>query len=155
MRSTSPNRRRSHREPQRTVATGPIRIRPVLSAIACYQQLAIGVHFRHVAIGRDSKICVGLWSLPNYTAVVVLIALVFVEPSLPLHVQRTVEGAWMFAALFLPISTIFAMAKAVHLSLRAGDKAEVRIWQSVVAWCLVAVAVAFNVFSYVVLAPLN
>lgn len=57
----------------------------------------------------------------------VLIALAFVASPVPLGAQRTVEGVWMFAALFLPISTIFAMVKAVHLSFRAGDEAEVRI----------------------------
>jgi hypothetical protein len=93
-----------------------------------------------------------LWSLPNYAAVVVLIALAFVEPSIPLHVQHTVEGVWMLAAIFLPISTLFAIVKAVQISLRAGDEAEVRIWQSIVAWCLVAAAMACNVFSYVVIA---
>jgi hypothetical protein len=93
-----------------------------------------------------------LWSLPNYAAVVVLIALALAASSIPLRVQHTVEGVWMFAALLLPISTLFAMVKAVRLSLRAGDEGEVRIWQPIVAWCVVAVAIAFNVFSYVVIA---
>jgi TonB family protein len=94
---------------------------------------------------------VAYWTLPNYVAIVYLIAFASAS-SIPLRVQHTVEGVWMFAALFLPISTIFAVVKAVHLSLRARDETEVRIWQSIVGWCLVAVAIAFNLFSYVVIA---
>jgi len=93
-----------------------------------------------------------LWSLPNYAAVLVLIALVLVASSIPLLVQHTVEGVWMFAALLLPISTLRAMVKAVHLSLRAGDEGKVRVWQPIVAWWVVAAAIAFNVFSNVVIA---
>jgi hypothetical protein len=37
-----------------------------------------------------------------------------VASSIFLGAQRTVEGVWMFAALFLPISTIFAIVKAVQ-----------------------------------------
>ena len=43
-----------------------------------------------------------LWSLPSYAAVMVLMALAFVASSIPLGAQRTVEGVWMFVALFLP-----------------------------------------------------
>ena len=90
--------------------------------------------------------------LPNYVAGVFLISLGFAASVIPLRVQHALEGLWMFAALFLPISTILATVKAVRLSLRLGDEAEVRIWQPIVGWCLVAVAIAFNVFSYVVIA---
>jgi len=95
---------------------------------------------------------VAYWTLPNYVGVVFLIALGFVTSVIPLRVQHALEGLWMFAALFLPISTIFATVKAVHLSLCVEHDAEVRIWQPIVGWCLVAVAIAFNVFSYVVIA---
>jgi hypothetical protein len=87
-----------------------------------------------------------LWSLPSYAALTVLIALAFAASSIPLGAQRTVEGVWMFAALFLPISTILAMVKALHLSFRAGDEAEVRLWQSIVGWSLVAVVVPLTYF---------
>jgi len=92
-----------------------------------------------------------LWALPNYAAVVVLVTLAFVASSIPLCVQHTVEGFWMLFALLLPISTIMAAVKAVQLSLRAGDESRVHIWRPVVAWCLVALALAFNVFSFIVI----
>ncbi len=92
-----------------------------------------------------------LWALPNYAAVVALVALALVASSIPLRVQHAVEGFWMLFALLLPISTIMAAVKAVQLSLRAGDVSQVHIWRRVVAWCIVAFALAFNVFSYIVI----
>ena len=92
-----------------------------------------------------------LWSLPNYAAVVVLVTLAFVASSIPLRVQHTVEGVWMLFVLLLPISTMMAAVKTVQLSLRAADQSKVHRWRSVVAWCLVALALAFNVFSYIVI----
>jgi len=92
-----------------------------------------------------------LWSLPNYAGIVFLVTLAFVASSIPLRVQHTVEGFWMFFALLLPISTIMAAVKAAGLSLRADDESQAHIWRPVVAWCLVALAFAFNVFSYVVI----
>jgi hypothetical protein len=44
-----------------------------------------------------------------------------------------------------------AAVKTFKLSLRAADQSKVHHWQSVVAWCLVAVALAFNVFSYIII----
>jgi len=92
-----------------------------------------------------------LWSLPNYAAVVVLIALAFVASSIPLRVQHTVEGVWMLFALLQPISTIMAAVKTVQLSLRAADQSKVHHFRPVVAWCLVALALAFNMLSYIVI----
>ena len=92
-----------------------------------------------------------LWALPNYAAIVVLVTLAFVEPSMPLRVQHTVDGFWMLVALLLPISTIMAAIKAVQLSIRAVDGTQVRVWRPVLAWGVVAFALAFNVFSYIVI----
>jgi hypothetical protein len=91
------------------------------------------------------------WALPNYAAVVVLVTLGFVASSIPLPAQHAAEGFWMLFALLLPISTIMAAVKAAQLSLRAGDGSQVHICRSVFAWCLVASALAFNVFSYIVI----
>ena len=56
----------------------------------------------------------------------------------------------MLFALFLPLSTFVAAVKAIQLSLRAGGLT-FRFWQPIVAWCLVALALAFNVFFYIVI----
>jgi hypothetical protein len=92
-----------------------------------------------------------LWSLPNYAVVVVLVGLAFVASTIPLRVQHTVAGVWMLFALLLPISTIMAAVKTVQLSLRAADQSKVHHWRPVVAWCLVGLALAFNVFSCIVI----
>jgi hypothetical protein len=91
-----------------------------------------------------------LWVLPNYAALVVLITLSFQASFVPLRVQHTLEGWWMLFALFLPITTIVAAVKAVQLSLRAGGE-QLNFWRPVAGWGLVAFALAFNVFSYVVI----
>ena len=91
-----------------------------------------------------------LWVLPNYAAVVVLITLAFLASSVPLRVQHTLEGEWMLFALLLPICTIMAAVKAVQLSLSTGGE-QLQFWRPVAGWCLVALALAFNAFSYVVI----
>jgi hypothetical protein len=91
------------------------------------------------------------WALPNYAGIVLLVILAFVESYLPLRVQHTLESFWMLVALLLPISTIIAAVHAVRLSLRVGDESQIRIWQPVVGWCLVTFAVAFNMYSYIVI----
>ena len=94
---------------------------------------------------------VARWALPNYAGIVLLVILAFVESHLPLRMLHTFESFWMLVALLLPLSTIIAAVNAVRLSLRVGDESQIRIWQPVVAWCLVAFAVAFNVYSYIVI----
>jgi hypothetical protein len=91
-----------------------------------------------------------LWVLPNYAAIAVLIALAFLASSISLRVQHTLEGFWMLFALLLPISTIMAAFKAVQLSLR-GNGEQPYFWMLGVGWGLVAVAVGFNVFSFMVI----
>jgi hypothetical protein len=90
-----------------------------------------------------------LWVLPNYGAILVLVTL-YIFQTLPLRAQHTLEGWWMLVAIFLPISTLVAAVKAVQLSVRAGG-VKFHLWQPVAAWCLVAPALAFNVFSYMVI----
>jgi len=56
----------------------------------------------------------------------------------------------MLFALLLPISTIMGAVKAVQLSLRRGG-GQLYFWAPAVGWCLVAVALGFNVFSLIVI----
>jgi|SRR6476659_3539265 len=90
-----------------------------------------------------------LWVLPNYAAILLLVIL-YISEILPFRTPHTLEGWWMLFALFLPISTLVATVKAVQLSLRAGGVG-FHFWRPVAAWCLVAVAIAFNLFSYMVI----
>jgi|KBSSwiStaDraftv2_1062776.scaffolds.fasta_scaffold00251_48 hypothetical protein len=90
-----------------------------------------------------------LWMLPTYGAIFVLVTL-YISHTLPLRGQHTLEGWWMLVALFLPVSTLVAAVKTVQLSVCAGG-VKVDFWQVVAAWCLVAPALAFNVFSYMVI----
>jgi hypothetical protein len=53
----------------------------------------------------------------------------------------------MLVAALLPITTIVAGFKASRIPLGAGDNG-LRVWPSLVAWCLVAFAVALNVACY-------
>src|SRR5205807_1265962 len=122
-----------------------------MSVIACYQQLAIGVHFCHVAIGRDSKICGSVVAdelrgcRRSHCARVRGTFNPFARAA---HSRRSLDVGRDIPSPF----NALAIVKAMHLSLRAGDEAEVRIWQSIVAWCLLVAAMAFNLFSYVVIA---
>lgn len=100
---------------------------------------------------RGSLKSVVLWVLPNYAAIAVLMILAFLTSAIPLRVQHTLEGLWMLSALVLPIATIMAAVKAVQLSLHGGGSEQVYSWLPSVAWCLVAVALGFNVFSFIVI----
>jgi hypothetical protein len=64
--------------------------------------------------------------------------------------QHTFEGFWMIFALLLPISTVMAAVKAVQLSVRRGGSEQLYFLAPAVGWCLVAVAVGFNLFSFIV-----
>jgi len=99
---------------------------------------------------RASLKAVVLWVLPNYAAIVVLIVLAFLSSSIPLRMQHTLEGFWMIVALLLSISTVAAAVKAVQLSVRRGGSEPLYFLAPAVGWCFVAVAVGFNVFSFVV-----
>jgi len=90
-----------------------------------------------------------LWLMPNYAAILVLVTLCF-SHFLPLSARHTLEGWWMLFALFLPISTLVAGVKAVQISLCAGG-VRFHLLQLIAAWSLVAAALAFNVFSWMII----
>lgn len=101
-------------------------------------------------MAREALRPVVLWVLPNYVAILALITLALPEPSIPLRMQHTLEGFWMLFALLLPISTIIAALKAVQLSLGGGGE-QLYVWAAAIGWCLVAVALGFNVFSFIII----
>ena len=92
-----------------------------------------------------------LWCLPTYAAVVIALALASVHPSIPFRLQLALSNAWMVVALFLPIGTLVAAVKAVAVPFRATDNQR-HIGRYVLGWCLVVVALAMNVFCYMVIA---
>ena len=89
------------------------------------------------------------WCLPTYVAVVTALTLASVHPSVPFRLELAVSNAWMVVAFFLPIATLVAVVKAVAVRFRDH---RLLVWRPVVAWCLVTVALAMNVFCYTVIA---
>jgi len=137
------------------IATGRLPLLRLFSTLLPFHQLIMGLltpienpeYTSAMPYGGLKSVV--LWVLPNYAAILVLVIL-YLSEILPFRTPHTLEGWWILIALLLPISALVAAVKAVQLSLRAEGVRYV-FWHSVVAWCLVAPAVAFNVFSYMVI----
>lgn len=69
----------------------------------------------------------------------------------PLRLQTGLSDAWMIVALVLPVTTLVAAVKAASVKVHtAGDR--LQIWRPALGWCMVAAALAMNVFCYAVIA---
>lgn len=88
-----------------------------------------------------------LWCLPTYVVSVIALALACAHHSIPFHLELALSEAFMGVMFLLPIATIVAAFKTISVPLRTADN-RLHVGTPVAAWCLVAVALALNVFFY-------